>query len=172
MEFMVARSDSSGFSLSMQMKFLFEAKIHKVGINPCVNVPSSVTAKMVASKGYIPVKGKIINHKFQQTLVPVKNAEYRLYVNGLMLKGSTTKVGDTVKFSIEQDIAPRTVALLISKEFKRALNDNKLFSAFRKLTPSRQKEILKYLNYLKTEEARIRNMNKVIHALKRKPGDQ
>ena len=150
------------------MKFSFHAKIYKVGINPCVRVPSDVTSKMVPSKGYIPIKGEIAGQKFQQTLVPVKNAEYRLYVNGNMLTTANAKVGDTVKFTIEQDVAPRTVRVLMSAEFKRKLIHNNLLSAFKKLTPSRQKEILKYLNYLKTKEARIRNMNKVIRELKRK----
>jgi hypothetical protein len=153
------------------MKLSFKAKIYKVGINPCVSVPTTITSKMVASKGYIPIKGKIINYLFQQTLVPVKNAAHRLYVNGLMLRGSNAKVGDTVKFTIEQDVAPRTISILMSTQFKKKLEDNNLLSAFKKLIPSRQKEILKYLNYLKTDEARMRNMNKVISELKGKTAD-
>ena len=91
-----------------------------------------------------------------------------MYVNGPMLSGTNAKVGDTLKFSIEHDTAPRTVAVLMSTEFRRILIDNDLLDKFKKLTPSRQKEILKYLNYLKTKEARTRNMNKVISELKRK----
>ena len=41
------------------MKFSFDAKIYKVGINPCVDVPLHITGKMIPEKGYIPVKGKI-----------------------------------------------------------------------------------------------------------------
>jgi uncharacterized protein YdeI (YjbR/CyaY-like superfamily) len=41
-----------------------------------------------------------------------------------------------------------------------------LLEAFKKLTPARQKEIFRYLHYLKTDEARARNMNKVIDQLK------
>ena len=150
------------------MKFSFEAKIYKVGINLCVNVPSRITDKMVASKGYIPIKGKIKTHSFQQTLVPVKNAEYRLYVNGPMLKGSEAKLADKVRFIIEQDLTPRTVySYPIPKGFKKKLDENGLFLEFKKLIPSRQKEILRYLNYLKTEEALKRNIDKVINQLKK-----
>ena len=148
------------------MKFSFEAKIYKAGINPCVDVPLVITNKMKASKGYIPVKGKIKGHSFQQTLVPVKNAAYRLYVNNLMMKGSGTKVGDTVKFIIEQDFEPKTIP--IPKEFKSKLDANGLTSTFKKLTTGRQKEILKYFNFLKTEEALNRNIDKVIDQLKKK----
>jgi len=148
------------------MKLSFEANIYKVGINPGVDIPLTVTAKMTAAKGYIPVRGKIRDHFFQQTLVPVKNAAYRLYVNGPMLRGSNTKVGDSVKFIIERDTEPGTEA--IPEGLKKRLNDNNLFAEFKKLTPGRQKEILRYLNFLKTEEALMRNIDKVISQLKEK----
>ena len=148
------------------MKFSFEANIYKAGINPCVDVPLAITAKMTAAKGYIPVKGKIKDHFFKQTLVPFKNAAYRLYVNGPMLKGSGTKVGDKVKFAIEQDTEPRTEPM--RDELKKKLTDTDLLSAFNGLTPGRQKEVLRYLNCLKTSEALTRNINKLIKQLKEK----
>ena len=149
------------------MKFSFTAKIYKVGINPCVEVPLKITAKMTATKGYIPVKGQIGNHSFTQTLCSVKNAAYRLYVNGPMLKGSNTKLGDTVKFTIEQNEEPKaTVDFEMPREFKQKLNKAKLGKAFESLTPYRQKEILRYLNSLKSEDALLRNIDKVITGLK------
>jgi hypothetical protein len=109
------------------MKFSFSAKIYKVGINPCVEVPLNITSKMTATKGYIPVKGKIKGHSFTQTLCPVKNAPYRLYVNGPMLKGSDTKLGDKVKFTLEQNTEPETVVNYeMPKELQQQLNKHKL----------------------------------------------
>ena len=148
------------------MKFSFEAEIYKTGINPCVDVPLRITKSMVASKGYIPIKGKIKNHPFKQTLVTIKSAEYRLYVNGPMLKDSKTKLGDRVKFTIEQDFESKTIPM--PKELKAKLDQHKLLTAFNALTPGRQKEILRYLNFLKTEESLNRNIDKVIHQLKKK----
>ena len=136
-----------------------------MGINPCVKVPRAITSKMTPSKGYIPIKGTIVNYPFEQTLVPVKKSPYRLYVNGIMLKGSAAKVGDTVKFSIAQTTAKRKDVTMLP-ELKRKLASAKLSSAFDMLTPSRQKEILRYLNYLKTKEARDRNIKKVLDALR------
>jgi len=149
------------------MKFSFRARIFKVGINPCVKVPRVITSKMTPTKGYIPIKGTIVNYPFEQTLVPVKDSEYRLYVNGIMLKGSGAQVGDTVKFSIEQTAAKRKDGRMLP-ELKRELASAKLSSAFKLLTPSRQKEILRYLNYLKTKEARDRNIKKVLDSLRSK----
>jgi hypothetical protein len=88
------------------MPFSFTATICKAGINPCVPVPQRITDKMLPTKGYIPVTGKINGHAFVQTLVPVKGEEYRLYVNGPMLKGGKAKNGDTAKFVIEQNLHP------------------------------------------------------------------
>jgi len=148
------------------MKFKFKARIYKVGINPCVKVPSSITRKMVPTKGYIPVKGKIENHNFLQTLVPIKNEGYRLYVNGPMLKGADVNVGETVNFTIEQDkAAHKNRNVPMPKQFSAKLKENNLMQEFKNLIPSRQKEILKYLNNLKTEESLMRNIDKVIKAL-------
>ena len=148
------------------MKFSFEAMICKVGINPCVEVPLHITAAMSITKGYIPIKGKIKKHPFTQTLVPVKNAAYRLYVNGLMLKGAAVQLGDTVQFTIEEDPAPPEYPM--PEAFKKQLVKNKLMPDFKKLTAYRQKEIVRYLGFLKTEEALQRNIEKVIASLKEK----
>jgi hypothetical protein len=151
------------------MKLNFEARIYKVGINPCVEVPLSLTQKMKPIKGFIRIKGKINNHPFKQTLVPVKGAEYRLYVNGPMLKGSNLAAGDNARFIIEQD-----KTLLTKKEhpmvrlLKQELFENKLENTFEELTASRKKDILKYLNSLKTDEALKRNIDKVIVQLQKK----
>lgn len=150
------------------MKFSFRAKIYKVGINPCIKVPLRITNKLKATKGYIPIKGKIENHFFQQTLCPVKDEGYRLYVNGPMLKGADVKVGQTVHFMIEQDTLERNKNVPMPEEFKRKLEEHDLLTMFQKLIPSRQKEINRYLNNLKTEESLARNINKMIAVLKGK----
>jgi len=148
------------------MQFSFKAIIYKVGINPCVEVPLHITATMTAQKGYIPVRGKINKHPFHQTLVPVKNAAYRLYVNGPMLKGAAVKVGDKALFTIEQNSAP--IDHPMPAALKKQLTANNLLPAFKKLTAYRQKEILRYLGFLKTEEALKRNIQKVVDMLNKK----
>jgi len=146
------------------MKWKFKAKIYKVGINPCVQVPVAITDKMKAIKGYIYIKGKIEDHPFQQTLVPIKNSNYRLYVNGPMMKGGHVKPGDTVHFVIEPD-SPNARDVPMQKALRDALTENALTGAFKALTPSRQKEILKYLSFLKTKESLDRNVQKIINGL-------
>ncbi len=145
------------------MSFTFKARIYKVGINPCVKVPLSITGKMQAARGYIPVTGTMEDHFFRQTLVPVKDDNYRLFVNGPMLKATSKKVGDAAKFTIEQDKAIK--ALRIPEPLRAKLNEHRLLAAFKKLTPYRQKEIIRYLSNLKTVGALNRNIGKVINQL-------
>jgi hypothetical protein len=148
------------------MKFSFAAKIYKVGINPCVKVPKTITDQMVPVKGYISVKGKIERYNFKQTLVPIKDAPFRLHVNGPMLKGADVSVGDTVHFTLEQDADQRSRKVSMPKYFKVRLEKNGVWKDFKNLIPSRQKEILKYLSYLKTDESRERNIAKIIGELR------
>lgn len=150
------------------MPFTFKAKIYKVGINPCVKVPARITNTMQPVKGYIPIKGKIENHSFKQTLVPVNGAPYRLFINGPMLKGANVKLGQTVRFVIEQNFQSRKREFPMLPAFKAELDKHELYLQFKKLTSHRQKEILKYLNYLKTEESLLRNIAKIIAQLKKK----
>lgn len=163
-------AETQSITADKKMSFSFTATIHKTGINPCVPVPKRITDKMVPAKGYIPIKGKINGHPFVQTLVPVKGKEYRLYVNGPMLKGGKATNGDTAKFVIEQNLRPETRDPKMLPAFKKRLTEEKLATVFAKLTPYRQKEILKYLSFLKTEESVQRNIAKVIAQLKQQEG--
>ncbi|OSZ80559.1 hypothetical protein CAP36_04725 [Chitinophagaceae bacterium IBVUCB2] len=150
------------------MKHSFKAKIYKVGINPCVKVPDAITAKLAVTKGYIPVKGTIQGYFFQQTLCPIKKEEFRLYVNGPMLKGGNIKVGQIANFLIEQDTLERNKNVPLPEAFKKKLEENNLLTEFEQLAPFRQKEICRYLGNLKTEEALAKNMDKMIRVLQGK----
>lgn len=149
------------------MKFSFKAKIYKVGINPCVKVPLRVTKTMEPRKGYIPIKGRIEHHAFRQTLCPIKDNPYRLYVNGPMLEGSGMSLGKTARFVIEQDFStrPRRDSTM-TPQFKQLLRETGVLKNFEALSPYRQKEILRYLYFLKSDEAKMRNMKKVIDQMK------
>ncbi|MBS1511280.1 MAG: DUF1905 domain-containing protein [Bacteroidetes bacterium] len=148
------------------MPFSFTAVIYKNGINLCVDVPLHITNAITGKKGFIKIRGTLRKHFFQQTLVPVANAPYRLFVNGIMLKGAAVGEGDRVRFTIEPDEAPPEypipAALLLQ------LKRHKLLQAFESLTPSRQKEINRYIGALKTGTVIEKNISKVITSLKMK----
>ena len=141
----------------------FSAKIYLNGINPCVDVPSEL-ATALGEKGNIPVKGKIEDFHFRSTLVPVKDAPYRLFVNSEMRDATDLKVGDTAHFEIEPDLEKRVIPM--PELLNQRLLQEGLHEKFNALTSSRKKDILNYLNFLKTEAALIRNVEIVIGQLK------
>lgn len=148
------------------MLMKFRARIYKVGINPCVKVPGAITKQMRPVKGYIPIRLTIDGHPFTQTLVPVKDEPYRLYVNGPMLKASGKSVGQTATFEIEQDYGQPS-EYPVPGYLSERLQKHKLTSAFEKLTPYHRKEIIRYLDHLKTEGAREKNITKLLDTLRK-----
>lgn len=147
------------------MKFRFRATIYKTGINWAVDVPERITSKLEKEKGYIRIKGLIDDFGFKTTLVPVKDADYRLFVNGIMMKGANTAVGKSANFSIEQNTTHLTREYPFPPLLKKILQEEKLTAAFNSLSAARIKDILKYLSFIKTEETMRKNINKLVKQL-------
>ena len=142
----------------------FSAKIQIIGINPYVLLPVALSKyifqKAGKDKGAIPVKLRIGGKKFIQNLVKY-SGKWRLYLNGPMRKAAGKDVGDTIDIKIDYDPKERTIP--IHPKLKSALSKNRQAKAlFYKLSPSRQKEILRYINTLKSEEAVEKNIIKAI----------
>ena len=145
----------------------FSAKILKIGVNPYVLLPTPVLNQLFKQagkdKGPIPVCGTLNGNEFVQTLVKY-SGKWRLYLNTPMRKTSAIDVGDTAHVKIKFDSKPRIISM--HPKLRIALNKNKKAkSTFDKLAPYRQKEILRYINFIKTEESVIRNIEKVINHL-------
>jgi len=145
----------------------FSGSIYKLGINPVVDPPDRsmkiIFAEAGKSAGPIPVRGKLNGFEFEQTLVKYRGA-WRLYINGPMLKASGLKVGDTAEIEIEFDPKPRKVPM--PGALADAFRKNKMAGiAFDQLTPSRQKEILRYIGSLKTPESIDKNVSRMIRHL-------
>lgn len=78
-----------------------------------------------------------------------------------MRKGAEAGIGDIANLEIHFDTAERIIAM--NAKLATALNRNKKAkSVFFKLPPSRQKEIIRYINSLKTEESVTKNIKKAI----------
>jgi hypothetical protein len=145
----------------------FTACIYKDGINAVIDVPARVTDGMVKVKGYIRAKGTINGTAFAKNLVPVRNAPYRLHVDMVMLKAAQVVMGDTAKFIVEQDTTPEHKLMPpVPKPLLEALRKNELEKTFRALSPSRRKEILRYLNFLKSKETLNKHIARLVAMLK------
>jgi uncharacterized protein YdeI (YjbR/CyaY-like superfamily) len=152
----------------------FSARIYIISkINPVVDVPDGVLHAIFEqagrSKGPIPVRGKLNGAEFIQTLIKYEGA-WRLYLNGLMRNAAGIDTGDMADVEIEFDPRPREEP--VPGKFTEALEaDAPANAEFDRLSPSRKKEILRYLNSMKTEESLVRNIEKIIRHLTDTPTD-
>lgn len=146
---------------------IFKAKIDLIGINPFVRVPQPILKNIFKQagkdKGPVTVCGKIEGHPFIQTLVKY-SGQWRLYINTPMLKASSKKVGDTIHLQLEFDSVERVIP--IHPKLDAALKKNKeAKKVFDALPPSRRKEIIRYISFLKTEVSIDRNILRAIQFL-------
>lgn len=143
--------------------------------NPYVPVSARQAARLRPGRRAMPVL-VTVNGKpdppWRINLMPAGDGSFYLYLHGVVRKASGTAVGDRVKVTVAFDEAYRNGPLhRMPTWFRAALADHPTAKAnWAKLTPSRQKEIVRYLAWLKTEEARARNLAKVLHVLGGKPG--
>ena len=146
----------------------FSAVIYKLGVNPCVDVPPGVS-RAFGKRGPVPVAGTLNGSPFRANLMPKGDGTHRLYLNGVMRKAAGVDVGDRVEMRLEFDPQPRMLSR--PEALRRALEASpEAKAAFERLTPSRRKEILAYLNALKRPESLQRNVEKVIaHLLEKGP---
>ena len=118
------------------------------------------------SKGAIPVKGKLNGKPFTQTLVKYSGA-WRLYLNTPMRKAAGIDVGDTANVDLDFDSKSRIISE--HPKLKAAFKKNKTAKkAFDLLPPSRQKEIMRYINHLKTDASVKKNISRVLQHLTNK----
>ena len=150
----------------------FSAKIQIIGVNPFVLLPASllkdIFQKAGKDKGAVPVQLKIGGKDFIQNLVKY-SGKWRLYLNTPMRKAARKDVGDAIDIQIDFDPKPRTTPM--HPKLKKAFKENQIAKkAFEKLSPSRQKEILRYINFLKSEESVDKNIQRAIaHLTSSKP---
>jgi hypothetical protein len=142
----------------------FSAEVFITGVNPYVLLPEKALNALFKQagkdKGPIPVAGTLNGHKFIQTLVKYRG-HWRLYLNTPMRKTAGINVGDIAKVKIAYD--PKERLIPVHPRLKQALAGNrKALAAFKALPPSRQKEIIRYISFLKTDQAIDKNVKRAI----------
>ncbi|MCB9189933.1 MAG: YdeI/OmpD-associated family protein [Flavobacteriales bacterium] len=145
----------------------FIAAIDIIGVNPFVFVPEEILSRIFIdagkTKGHIPIYGKINDKPYTQTLVKF-SGHWRLYINTSMLKNSPKRIGELISISVAYDPVSREIST--PPAFLKALENNpSAASVFEKLSPSRKKEIVRYLANLKSPESLNKNILRSIEFL-------
>src|ERR1700683_1613069 len=135
----------------------FVARIYKVGINRCVDVPKDFVSA-TEKRGYTPVSGSADGISFRSTLLPGLNPMYRLFLHSRIWKNLGLDAGDVIEITLERDHESRDVAL--SAELAASLAEHRgALAALQNGTPGLRREFIKWVVAAKhpaTRERRIR----------------
>ena len=154
--------------MKQKESFHFSDTIDIIGVNPYVVVPDQILEALFAQAGKkpagpLPVCGKLNGHPFIQTVVKFSGL-WRLYLNMPMRKAAGIDVGDRAEVELQFDPEPRDYPM--HPRLAEALEQNEVaMAAFEKLSPSRQKEIVRYIAHLKSEERVAHNVARAIRFL-------
>jgi hypothetical protein len=152
------------------MKLKIEARIEITGVNPYVTVSVERAEQLKAGwRGPMPVVVQVNgepNPPWHINMMPRGDGSYFLYLAGVVRKASGTKVGDRVQVEVEFDANYRGGPDELPVWFVDALQlDSVALANWAALSPSRQKEVVRYLLNLRSDEARERNLNQVMDML-------
>ncbi len=149
----------------------FHAVIHLDKINPYVPVSAQRAKRLKAGwKKPMPVNVQVNGQPdppWRINLMPVGDGSFRLYLHGSVRKASATQVGDKVEISVTFDGEYRGGPVhAMPVEFARRLRaEPKARESWEVLSPSRQKEMLRYFAALKSANAKMRNIDKAMRVL-------
>lgn len=145
--------------------------------NPYVDIgPSRARALKSGWRRPMPVlvrvNGQPAAKAWRINLMPTGTGAFYLYLHGDVRRASQTKVGDLVQVEVAFDNAYRNGPMHpMPSWFRVPLARNaKASRAWDALIPSRKKEILRYFSWLKSAEARERNVARALHVLSGKKG--
>lgn len=145
----------------------FSGTLELIGINPFVEVPHEILEAILhdygRTKGHIPVCGTVNGKTYTQRLVKYSGA-WRFYINTQMLPQSPKRIGEILDITIAFDPADRS--LPIPGALTSALNQKpQAKQVFDALPVFLQKEIIRYIATLKTDESKTKNIERAISFL-------
>ncbi|MBV8840327.1 MAG: DUF1905 domain-containing protein [Alphaproteobacteria bacterium] len=149
----------------------FRARIAITGINPYVLVDARRASRLRKNwRKPMPVTVQV-NGKpdapWRINMMPRGDGSFFLYLAGIVRKASGTGVGDLVTVLVRFDGSYKGgPAHPMPSWFAAPLKQNRRARAgWEQLSPSRQKEILRYFAGLKSADAQARNLKRALHVL-------
>jgi len=155
----------------MSTTLSFTARIEITGINPYVRVRAEqATALNSEWRRPMPVLVRLNGGprvRWRTNMMPTGDGDYLLYLHGAMRETSATSVGDVVGVELSFDHEYRGGPTHdVPEWFSSALDHEPVaHSNWIALPPSRQKEVLRYLSTLRSDEARRRNLGRIMRVL-------
>jgi hypothetical protein len=147
---------------SEENPYVFVAKIQKIWIMRCVDVPRDIGKAVRKEAGgkpkHIPVHGWIDGLAFENTLVPRGGGNYRFHVNSKIWRKLQIDAGAAVEVTMLLDREPREAAM--PPDLAAELTGTpRALAAFNAVTPSLRRHIVRWIDSAKqskTRDKRIR----------------
>ena len=149
----------------------FDAVIKIRGVNPYILVSGKRASQL--KQGWrrpLPVQVRLNgkpNEPWRINMMPAGDGGFYLYLHETVRSASKTKVGDRVRVELSFDDSyrggpahpmPRFLTTALSADLNAKL-------AWKALSPSRKKEVLRYFASLKSSDAKARNLCRLMEAL-------
>ena len=128
-----------------------------------IKVPSEIVESFKAGKKP-PVKVTINGYTYRSTIA-VMGGAFMVGISAENRKGAKVNGGDAIEVKIELDTEVRVVE--VPEEFQKALNKNTVVKkAFEQLSNSKKKWLTMPITEAKTEETKVKRIDKAIALLK------
>jgi hypothetical protein len=146
--------------------FDFRAKLYKVWIMRCIDVPPGVS-KALGARKHIPVRGWIEDLAFRSHLAPAGNGRHRLVVHSRIWRPLELDAGNRVTVHMELDEAPERFAM--PEELTAAFGEDPAArAAYGQLTVAKRREIAGHVAAVKSAAAREKRIARLLDWLRRK----
>ena len=144
---------------------VFAAKIHKIWIMRCVDIPRDVSKAIRGVGGddplHVPVHGWIDGLPFKSTLVPRGGGAYRLHVHSRIWRKLRIDTGAAVEVTLLVDTEPREAVL--PPDLAAGLADTPwALATFNGLTVALRRQIVVYVEGAKQVRTREKRVQLVV----------
>jgi Bacteriocin-protection, YdeI or OmpD-Associated/Domain of unknown function (DUF1905) len=147
---------------------VFPAKIQKIWIMRCVDIPRDVS-KAIRSVAdgdplHVPVHGWIEGLPFKSTLVPRGGGSYRLHVHSRIWRRLRIDAGAAVEVTLQVDTEPREAVL--PPDLAAGLADvPRALAVFNTLTVALRRQIVQYVDAAKQVRTREKRVQLVVQRM-------
>jgi len=148
--------------------FTFAARIQKIWIMRCVDVPREISAAIRKAAGgkalHVPVRGWIEGLAMESTLVPAGGGRYRIHVHSRIWRKLRIDAGAAVEVALIIERERRETA--VPADLAAGLADEpRALGAFQALTPAFRRQIIIFLEIAKRAKTREKRVLLIVRRM-------
>ena len=150
---------------SEENPYVFAAKIQKIWIMRCIDVPRDIGKAVRKEAGgnpkHIPVHGWIDGLPFENTLVPRGGGNYRFHLNSKIWRKLKIDAGDAVEVMMSLDREPREARVPPDLAAELAGTPRAL-GAFNAVTPALRRHLVDWVDKAKQSKTRDKRIQFIV----------